>query len=237
MKIALLGSRGIPNEYGGFEQFAEVLSQGLAAKGHEMTVYCSDNHSYRKNEYKGVKLVHCYDPENMIGTAGQFIYDLNCMLHARKQNFDIIYLLGYTSSSVWQRILKNRAVVVSNMDGLEWMRSKYSKNVQKFLMYAEKLAVKHSDFLVADSLGIKQYLKDKYNVASAFYPYGCHILKKTDESCLSTYDLKPYSYDILIARFEPENNIRMVLEAYSKSEVKRKLVLVGNYQTDRKSVV
>lgn len=230
MKIALLGSRGIPNEYGGFEQFAEVLSQGLAAKGHEVTVYCSDNHSYKGEKYGEVKLVHCYDPEDKIGSAGQFVYDLKCMLHARKQKYDIIYLLGYTSSSIWQRILRNKAIIVTNMDGLEWKRSKYSVKVQKFLKFAEKWAVKQSDYLVADSLGIKQYLTEEYSVDSTFHPYGCHILKNADENYLSTYRLQPYSYDMLIARFEPENNIRMILEAYSKSDIKRKLVLIGNYQ-------
>ena len=229
MKIAILGSRGIPNEYGGFEQFADVISRGLAKKGHDITVYCSANHSYKKSEYDGVKLVHCMDPENKIGTAGQFIYDLNCMLHARKQKFDIIYLLGYTSSSVWQRILKNKAVVVTNMDGLEWRRSKYSKIVQRFLKYAEKLAVKCSDYLVADSIGIQKYLLEKYQIKSEYYPYGCYKLDDPNISFIEKYELEPYSYDMLIARFEPENNIKMILKAYVKSKSKRKFILIGNY--------
>ena len=77
----------------------------------------------------------------MIGTAGQFIYDLNCIKDARKQNFDILLILGYTSSSVWGRWYPKKAIVITNMDGLEWKRSKYSRPVQKFLEYAEKLAV------------------------------------------------------------------------------------------------
>jgi len=229
MKLALLGTRGIPNEYGGFEQFADILSQGLVQKGHEVTVYCSQNHSYTKKIYNGVNLVHCKDPENKIGTAGQFIYDLNCMLHARKQNFDIIYVLGYTSSSIWQRLIKNKAIVVTNMDGLEWKRSKYSPKVQKFLKYAEKLAVKHSDYLVADSIGIQTYLKQSYGVESAYHPYGSFVHEKPDAGCLSKYGLQEYQYDILIARFEPENNIEMVLEAFSNSTTARKFILIGNY--------
>lgn len=229
MKIAILGSRGIPNEYGGFEQFADVISRGLAKKGHDITVYCSANHSYKNSEYNGVKLVHCKDPEDKIGTVGQFIFDLNCMLHARKQKFDIIYLLGYTSSSIWQRILKNKAIVTTNMDGLEWKRSKYSKKVQKFLKYAEKLAVKHSDYLVADSIGIQKYLLETYNIKSDYHPYGCYVLENPNKEDLKKYDLHPYNYDMLIARFEPENNIEMILKAYAKSESKRKFILIGNY--------
>ncbi len=229
MKIGILGSRGIPNEYGGFEQFAEIISCGLVEKGYDITVYCSSKHSYQEKEFKGVKLVHCNDPVDKLGTASQFIYDLNSILHARKQNYDIIYLLGYTSSSVWQRLLKNKAIVITNMDGLEWKRTKYSKKIQKFLRYAEKLAVKHSDFLVADSLGIKEYLKNKYNVIADYHPYGCYLTNGNDESYLLKYNLEPYKYDVLVARFEPENNIEMILKGFSQSSVDRDLVLVGNY--------
>lgn len=230
MKIAIIGTRGIPNQYGGFEQFADILSQGLVEKGHEVTVYCSANHTYTEKEYNGVKLIHKYDPENKIGSAGQFIYDLICMLDARKRDFDIIYMLGYTSSSVWQRLLyKHKAVVVTNMDGLEWKRSKYTKPVQGFLKYAEKLAVKYSDYLVADSIGIQKYLKDKYKADSSYYPYGSYVLENPSNACLSKYNLSEFSYDVLIARFEPENNIEMILESFSMSKTNRKLILIGNY--------
>lgn len=230
MKIAIIGTRGIPNEYGGFEQFADVLSQGLASKGIDVTVYCSANHSYKQKLYNGVKLIHKYDPENKIGTAGQFIYDLMCMLDARKRDFDIIYMLGYTSSSIWQKLIYRKgAIVITNMDGLEWMRSKYKKPVQQFLKFAEKLAVKYSDYLVADSLGIQKYLLDKYRVTSTYHPYGSYCFVNADENCLSKYKLQKYQYDILIARFEPENNIEMILESFSMSITNRKLILIGNY--------
>ena len=157
MKIGILGTRGVPNHYGGFEQFAEFFSVFLAEKGHEVYVYNSHTHPYQEKEFKGVKLIHCHDPENKIGTIGQFIYDLNCILDARKKNFDIILQLGYTSSSVWFKLHPKNAVVITNMDGLEWKRTKYSKPVQQALKWAEKLAVKNSDFLIADSLGIQNY--------------------------------------------------------------------------------
>ena len=108
-------------------------------------------------------IVHCTDPEDKIGTAGQFIYDLNCILHSRRQQYDIILQLGYTSSSVWGWLLpRKKTVVTTNMDGLEWKRTKYSKKVQRFLLRAERLGVKFSDHLIADSIGIQIYLKKKY---------------------------------------------------------------------------
>jgi len=231
MKIAIVGTRGIPNHYGGFEQFADILSQGLVQKGHEITVYCSANHPYKELVFNGVKLIHKFDPENKIGTAGQFAYDLGCMLDARKRDFDIIYMLGYTSSSIWQRLIyKKAALVITNMDGLEWKRSKYSGKVQQFLKYAEKLAVKHSDLLVADSIGIQSYLKNKYAIESTYIAYGSFVFENADENKLSQYKITAYNYDMLIARFEPENNVEMILEAFFKSNTKRQLLLVGNHK-------
>src|SRR5258708_1172732 len=101
LRIGILGTRGIPNHYGGFECFAEHLSQGLVKKGNEVFVYNSDNHPNQEKLWNGVHIVHCYDPEYLVGSAGQFIYDLNCIIDARKRNFDIWLFLGYTSSSVW----------------------------------------------------------------------------------------------------------------------------------------
>ena len=101
MKIAILGTRGIPNFYGGFEQFAEFFSVYLAEKKHEVYVYNSHNHPYQEKTFNGVNIIHKYDPEYKIGTAGQFIYDLNCILDIRKRNFDIVLQLGYTRSYLW----------------------------------------------------------------------------------------------------------------------------------------
>ena len=127
LRIAILGTRGVPNHYGGFEQLAEHLGPGLVKAGHAVTVYNSHNHPWQEAQWEGVNIVHCYDPEYLLGSAGQFIYDLNCIIDARKKNFDVILQLGYTSSSVWGRFYPRDSVVISNMDGLEWKRAKYSK--------------------------------------------------------------------------------------------------------------
>ncbi len=138
LKIAILGCRGIPNRYGGFEQFAEKLSVGLVEGGHQVWVYNSHNHPCRDALWRGVHRVLCYDPEYRLGQFGQFIYDWNCIRDSRRRGFDIILQLGNTSSSVWHRQLPRASVVVTNMDGLEWKRSKYNRPVQRFLKYAEK---------------------------------------------------------------------------------------------------
>ena len=132
LRIAILGIRGIPNYYGGFEHIAGHLAAALVDKGHDVTVYSSSKHPYRDKEWNGVKLKHCYDPEDKLGTAGQFIYDLNCILDVGKRNMDVILQLGYTSSTVWGWLLPKKSIVTTNMDGLEWKRTKYSNKVKKF---------------------------------------------------------------------------------------------------------
>src|SRR4030095_13620718 len=131
MRIAILGSRGIPNQYGGFEQFASHAAPALANKGHEVYAYNSSTHPYKEKTWNNVNIIHCFDPEEKIGTAGQFIYDFNCILDSRKRNYDVILQLGYTSNSIWSFLYPQKPVLVTNMDGMEWKRSKYSGKVQR----------------------------------------------------------------------------------------------------------
>ena len=231
MKIAIIGTRGVPNNYGGFEQFAEYLSVGLVDKGHDVFVYNPHNHIFKDNIYKGVKIIHCFDPEYLIGTSGQFIYDLNCIVNCRKYDVDIILQLGYTSSSIWNRLMPKKSILVTNMDGIEWKRSKFSPKVQRFLKYAEGLAVKYSNYFVSDSIGIQQYLEKEYKVESIYIPYGAEIMGVPNFDILNQYDLKLYDYDIVIARMEPENNIEMILKGFIHSKKDRDLVIIGSLET------
>jgi hypothetical protein len=231
MKIAIIGTRGIPNNYGGFEQFAEYLSVGLVNRGHEVFVYNSHNHPYKKNIWNGVNIIHCYDPEYLIGTPGQFIYDLNCIVSCRKYDVDIILQLGYTSSSIWNRMMPKKSILVTNMDGIEWKRSKFSPKVQRFLKYAEGLAVKYSNYFVSDSIGIQQYLEKEYKVESTYIAYGAELMSDPDLDILKEYNLKKYNYDIVIARMEPENNIEIIIEGYLDSKKERDLVIIGSLET------
>jgi len=227
MKIAILGTRGIPNHHGGFEQFTEFFAKFLVKKGHDVYVYNSSLHPYKEQIWKGVNLIHKYDPENTIGTSGQFIYDLNCILDSRKRGFDVIFQLGYTSSSIWNWLFPKDSKIITNMDGLEWKRSKYSNRVQKFLKYAEKLAIDYSDILVADSIGIQEYLKNKYSVDSEYIAYGVETENSYDDSILDTLNLSDASYDMLVARMEPENNIETILDGVVESNLGREFIVVG----------
>jgi glycosyltransferase involved in cell wall biosynthesis len=228
LKVAILGTRGIPNYYGGFEHVSEYVSEGLVKKGHSVTVYNSHNHPYTANTWKGVEIVHCYDPEYLVGTAGQFAYDFNCLMDARKRNFDVLILMGYTSCSVWGNLYPKNSAIITNMDGLEWKRSKYSKPVQRFLRYAEKLAVKHSQFYISDSRVIKLYLKDKYNITSRYIPYGADLFSAHERDQFDKTEALKEDYFLLMARMEPENNIEAILEGFSNSNSKKIFKVLGD---------
>ena len=231
MKIAILGTRGIPNNYGGFEEFAEHLSQGLTKAGHEVFVYSPHKHPYQEAQFEEVQLIHRYDPEHRLGTFGQFIYDFNCIWDSRRRGFDIILQLGYTSSSIWHWLFPRKTRILTNMDGLEWKRSKYKKSVQHFLKYAEKLAVNHSHVLIADSKAIQKYLDNTYQVSSVYIPYGATPVKEADETLLEAFGLSPYTYNMLVARLEPENNIETILKGVVRSESQRRFLVIGNTQS------
>jgi len=230
MKVGITGTRGIPNHYGGFEQWAELLSQGLVKRGCEVYVYNSHNHPYKEKKWNDVNIVHCFDPEYKIGTAGQFIYDLNCILDSRKRGLDVILQLGYTSSSIWGWLLPRRnSLILTNMDGFEWSRKKFNKIVQIFLKQAEKLAVYFSDCLIADSPLIKEYYDEHYNKPVRYIPYGAELFSNADVSILKSFHVEPYKYNLLTARLEPENNIETIIQGVLKSKSSVPLLIIGNY--------
>jgi glycosyltransferase involved in cell wall biosynthesis len=228
LRIAILGTRGIPNYYGGFEHISEYVSEGLVKRGHSVTVYNSHNHPYTESSWNGVEIRHCYDPEYKIGTAGQFIYDLNCLLDARKRKYDVIMLMGYTSSSVWGSLYPKGSAIITNMDGLEWKRSKYSKPVQAFLRYAEKLAVKHSQYYVADSMVIQSYLSNKYKIESKYIPYGADLFSEIEREQFERSEILKEDYFLLMARMEPENNIETILEGFNQSNSAKSFKVLGD---------
>jgi glycosyltransferase involved in cell wall biosynthesis len=239
MKIAFISVRGIPNNYGGFEEFAEYISVGLAERGHDITVYSPHYHPYQEKEYKGVHIKHIYSPEQwMGGSVGSFFYDYLSLKDAlKKEDFDIIYDAGYTSiiPAYIRFNVKNirKPIFTTNMDGLEYKRAKFNKWVQKFVFWEERMAVKHSHYLIADNMGIKDYYREKYGKESKFLAYGATIYDNYNADYLKEYGLKENNYFILVARLEPENNIYMAIDGYFASDQygKRPLVIVGKTNT------
>lgn len=237
LSIAILGTRGIPNRYGGFEACAEKLGTILVQRGHRVTVYSGSDHPYRENDWHGVRRVMAGNPERWLGTFGQFIYDLNCNLHSRREHFDVVLHLGYTSDSVWYRLWTRNSVHIVNMDGQEWRRSKYSRPVRAFLLHAERMATLRSRWLVADSGPIGDYLAGKYHLPVNYIAYGADVPLEWDEGIPAGMGLKVHGYDLIIARMEPENNIETAIRAKMGSGEEHPLVIVGNDNRYRRYLV
>lgn len=239
MRIAFISTRGIPNDYGGFEQFAEYISVGLANRGHEVTVYSPHFHPYKENSYKGVRIKHIYSPETWMGSSvGSFFYDFASLRDAlKRERFDIIYEAGYTSivtAYIWFNVKNIRhPVFTTNMDGLEYKRTKFNRWVRKFVFWEERMTVKHSHYLIADNMGIHDYYEEKYGKESKFLAYGADIHEDYNPEFLKEFGLEENGYYLLVARLEPENNIAMAIDGYLASEEngRRPLVIVGKTNT------
>ena len=232
MKIAILGTRGIPNNYGGFEQFAEYLSLGLAKRGHEVTVYNPHFHPLDKNNFNGVNIIKIYSPETLLGGgAANFIYDFLCLKDAYNRGFDIIYELGYGSAAISYFLLsfrKGKTVLITNMDGLEWKRQKWNALVKWLTKKFEKIAINLSDYIISDNVGIQNYYRNAHQKESIFLPYGAELAIRLDEKFLQQYKLQPKKYFLVIARLEPENNLELIISGYLKSGAAETLIIIGN---------
>jgi len=235
MKIAILGTKGIPNNYGGYEQFAEFISSRLIERGHSVTVYNPHFHKFKGDYFKGVTIIRKYSPEKILGGAANIIYDHLCLKDALQRDFDIIYEAGYHSVALSYKFLKvdelRKPIIITNMDGLEWRRSKWNKTVQNIIKGLERIAVARSPYLISDNEGIQEYLLTKYNAESFYIPYGADPVNEFDESLLHTYNVKREGYLMLVARLEPENNVETILDGYCKLSMEEPLLVVGNHAT------
>ena len=229
MKIAVLGTRGIPNNYGGFEQCAEKLSERWVRGGHRVTVYSPDEHEYKETEWNGVKIKHIFSKESKFGILGTFFYDYLCLKDAVKEDYDIVLNLGYVPSALFFYLRKKtKAKFITNMDGLEWKRDKWNSVLKRFIKFCENKAVKYSDMLVFDNEGIRDYYFKHFNVDGRVIEYGAEVFNNPDLSVLKEYRVEKYKYFLAIARFEPENNLKTIIDGYLKSKAKEPLLLIGN---------
>ncbi len=232
MRIAILGSRGIPARYGGFETFAERLSLGLVAKGHEVTVFCEANHglSIERCEaaYQSVRLRYVSAPR--LGLLSTILYDLFSLWHARI-GYDVVYMLGYGAAEFcWIPRLWGTEVWI-NPDGLEWARAKWGILARAYFRLMEWASVRVADRIIADSQAIAETLRERhspFNCCSVI-PYGCDVPSSPPvPDLLREWSLSPAGYYVVICRLEPENHVWEMAEAFLASGSNRKLVIVGD---------
>lgn len=227
MKIAIMGIRGIPANYGGFETFAEEVAPRLVEKGHQVTVYGrSNNVNYKDNYYKGVRLV-------ILPTISHKYFDtvahtLLCVLHALKEKYDAILVCN--SANAYCSFIPRLAgtPVAINVDGLEWQRSKWNRLGKWFYLISEWLATFTATEIVTDAREIEKYYLKKFKKSSTFIPYGSPTGTVATTEVLQKFGLKPREYVLYVSRLEPENNAHLVVKAFERVKTDKKCVIVGD---------
>ncbi len=230
-KIAVLGSRGIPANYGGFETFAEELATRLADKGIDVTVYCEigPNSIIPFSQYKSIKLQ--YIASLALGPLSTIWYDLKCLWHARNK-FDIVYMLGYGASIFCfvPRIWKTQ--VILNMDGIEWKRAKWGIIAKLWLKAMEAVSMCTANRLIADANGILNHLRSRHKKMPpcSVIPYGAPVIDIAPSTdLLKRLNLIPNQYYLTVCRLEPENHVWEILQGFSASTSVYPLIVIGNY--------
>lgn len=220
--VSIIGTAGIPACYGGFETLAENLTK-YASSECKYTVYCSSLLYKTKLEaLNGAELKYINLRANGLQSI---VYDIVCLFSARKS--DVILILG-VSGCVILPLLKcfTKAKIVTNIDGMEWKRNKWSKGIKYFLRLSEWFAIKFSDVVIADNMQITKYVQEEYGLEAQTIAYGGdHVLC---DGFFAGDTESAGDYYLSLCRIEPENNVEMILEAFSRTE--RKLKFVGNWE-------
>ena len=233
MRIAILGTRGIPANYGGFETFAEELAPRLSARGHDVTVYGRSHHVPPKlREYRGVRLVVL--PTIRHKYLDTVVHTWLSTLHALTQRYDVVLFCNVANAFciIFTRLFGIPAAI--NVDGLEWKRRKWNRLGQWYYRMSEKLACRLSRNLVTDARAIQDYYREVHGRDSSLIAYGASTKKLCSIDTLTRFGLSPRKYFLHVSRLEPENNADAVVEAFRAVETDFPLVIVGDapYATD-----
>lgn len=227
MRIAFIGTRGVPARYGGFETCAEELGKRLAARGHDVCVYCRRGpENPRPASYLGMKLVHL--PVIRLRSLETLSHVTLALLHALfARRHDVILVFNYASSPLLALPAWLGKRIVLHMDGIEWARQKWAGLGHRYFALAERLAVKLPIPLISDARAIQDYYEKKHGRATVFLSYGAPLLESRAPELLARYGVKPRGYFMQMARFEPENNIHLAVRAFEKLDTDLGLLLIG----------
>jgi glycosyltransferase involved in cell wall biosynthesis len=228
--LAILGSRGIPARYGGFETFAEELSVRLAREGVDVTVFCQASDGEIENPYKGVNLEFVKAPQ--LGVFSTLIFDFLCLLRARGR-YDVVYMLGYGAAVFCFIPRMFGSTVWINPDGVEWLRSKWSGLAKTWFRLMEWFSVRIANRIIADAEAIREFLVARHGELreSSVIAYGAPLLERQpDDDWLQRHHLIAGRYDIVVCRLEPENHVLEIISGYLQAKSAGELIVVGGIE-------
>jgi exopolysaccharide biosynthesis WecB/TagA/CpsF family protein len=233
MRIAIMGIRGVPANYGGFETFADQLGRRLVARGHDVTVYGRDKSVPRDiKTYHGIHVVRLPAPRSKYFET--VVHTLFCALHALTRRYDIVYVCNSANVPAVMLLRLFGRRIVLNVDGLEWKRRKWSSIGRGYYRLCAWIAAHMPIHVVTDALVIQGYYKSAYDRETDYFPYGTDLAPVSDDGLLEQLGLEPGRYVLYVSRLEPENNAHVVLEAYAKVRSDLPLAMVGDapYSSD-----
>jgi len=235
MNIAIMGIRGIPANYGGFETFAEELSTRLVIKGHEVTVYGRSNIiNYPHRFYHGVRLI-------ILPTIAHKYFDtvfhtFLATIHSLFMKFDVI-LLCNAANSLFAFMPRLYGIEVClNVDGIERKRAKWNVLGRLWYRIGEVLATLFPSVLVTDAKVIQDYYRMTYHKESIFIPYGAPVDKVHSTEILKNLGIENRNYILYVSRLEPENNAHLVIRAFEQVPTHMHLVIVGDAPYSKKYI-
>src|SRR5580693_6716630 len=223
-RFAILGTRGIPARYGGFETFAEELATRLVARGHRVTVYCRESHP--DDTYRGVSLVYLptWRHKYFHTLAHTFLSTLHLIFHRVDA---ALYCNGANAIyTFWPRLFG--IPVALNVDGLERKRKKWNRLARTWYLISERLATICPNVAISDARKIAEYYLERYGKRSEFIPYGAEVGALPETEILKKLELAPGEYLLYVSRMEPENNALLVRESFEKVATSLKLALIGD---------
>jgi len=228
MKIALIGTRGVPARYGGFETAVDEVGRRLAKSGHDVTVYCrTPKGQDRPAEYEGMKLVHL--PALKKKSLETLSHTLLSVLHAMfRRRFDAVIVFNAANAPFLPLLRLRRIPVATHVDGLEWRRAKWQGLGRKYYRWAEAASVRWSDGLIADAQGIADYYDAEFSVPTELIAYGAPVIGSEQSDRVEELGLTSNGYHLVVARFEPENHVDVIVDGYVRSDCRLPLIVVGS---------
>lgn len=227
MRIAILGTRGIPASYGGFETFAEHLSTRLVARGHEVTVYCRAHYvSPRQLEYHGVRLKVL--PTIRHKYFDTVVHTFISAVHAVSGRYDAALICNCANAAFSPILRLTGTPVAINVDGLEHKRKKWGWLGQHYYRFAEYLSTLLPNEMVTDARVIQEYYLACHNTPSTMIAYGSEVERRPDRASVRNWRVEPNRYVLYVSRLEPENNAHLVIEAFKKVRTAYRLLIVGD---------
>ncbi|MES2209881.1 MAG: DUF1972 domain-containing protein [Chloroflexota bacterium] len=233
MRIAVLGIRGVPANYGGFETFAEQLGRRLVARGHEVTVYGRNAWVAKGIQtYLGMRIIRLPAPRSKY--LETVVHSLFSALDAMFRPFDVVYVCNSANVPAVVLLMLARKRVVLNVDGLEWQRAKWNRIGRAYYRACAAVAARLPVHVVTDAHVIQAYYQRAYGRATDYFPYGTDIGETADDGTLAQLGLEARHYVLYVSRLEPENNAHIVIEAYRSVRTDLPLVILGDapYATD-----